>query len=216
MGTKEPYLYAITKSVLPLHFRISEQPIIDNPMVSIYIALKSHYTSSVSLGWQCSSSFHPRFARRDSISGGAKASKKQLKSERLWFNDGSCVRLRPQYRRHMWSYDVVADRAMMAKRLGRSLSLTGIARGCLALHVPRQLKSDDVLVVLIDPFTNDGPPAHMWAVNGAEFTAHAVSDWLARIDVKELCIQHGSSWEYGYTERSCGKLRDELLNGEIF
>jgi transposase InsO family protein len=63
-------------------------------------------------------------------------------------------------------------------------------------------------------FTRYGPPAHIRSDNGAEFTAHAVRDWLGRIGVKTLYIEPGSLWENGYNESFNGKLRDELLNGE--
>ena len=86
----------------------------------------------------------------------------------------------------------------------------------LAIHVQRQLKSDDVLAVLTDLFVKHGPPAHIRSDNGAEFTATAVREWLARIGVKTLYIEPGSPWENGYCESFNDKLRDELLNGEIF
>ena len=90
------------------------------------------------------------------------------------------------------------------------------SRECLAIHVQRQIKSDDVLAVLVELFARHGPPVHIRSDNGAEFTAHAVRDWLARIGVKTLYIEPGSPWENGYNESFNGKLRDELLNGEIF
>ncbi len=90
------------------------------------------------------------------------------------------------------------------------------SRKCQPLHVQRELNSDDVLVVLTGLFARHGPPAHIRSDNGAEFTAHAVRDWLSRIGVKTLYIEPGSPWENGYNESFNGKLRDELLNGEIF
>jgi transposase InsO family protein len=90
------------------------------------------------------------------------------------------------------------------------------SRECLAIQVQRKLRSDDVLAVLTDLFTRYGPPAHIRSDNGAEFTAIAVRDWLDRIGVKTLYIEPGSPWENGYNESFNGKLRDELLNGEIF
>ena len=61
-----------------------------------------------------------------------------------------------------------------------------------------------------------GIPKHIRSDNGAEFVAKAVRDWLARLDVGTLFIEPGSPWENGYVESFNGKLRDELLNGEIF
>lgn len=89
-------------------------------------------------------------------------------------------------------------------------------RQCLAIVVARRLRSDDVLHGLAELFSRHGPPDHLRSDNGSEFTAHAVRAWLARMGVKTLFIEPGSPWENGYNESFNGKLRDELLNGEIF
>ena len=89
-------------------------------------------------------------------------------------------------------------------------------RECLAIDVARQLTSEDVLERLSDLFVRRGVPQHVRSDNGSEFTAKAVRDWLARVEVKTLYIEPGSPWENGYIESFNGKLRDELLNGEIF
>ncbi len=89
-------------------------------------------------------------------------------------------------------------------------------RECLAIEVARSLRHDDVLQVLADLFARHGPPDHIRSDNGSEFTAIAVREWLPRVGVKTLLIEPGSPWENGYNESFNGKLRDELLNGEIF
>ena len=73
-----------------------------------------------------------------------------------------------------------------------------------------------VLSRLTNLFTQQGPPDHIRSDNGSEFTAIAVREWLPRVGVKTLYIEPGSPWENGYNESFNGKLRDELLNGEIF
>jgi transposase InsO family protein len=90
------------------------------------------------------------------------------------------------------------------------------SRACLAIEVARRLRSDDVLQVLADLMVHHGSPDHIRSDNGPEFTAKVVRTWLARIKVKTLCIEPGSPWENGYNESFNGKLRDELLNSEIF
>lgn len=147
---------------------------------------------------------------------GLKVPKKQPKRGRLWLNDGSCVRLRPQHKGHVWSYDFVADRTHDGKAFRMLTVIDEHSRECLAVHVQRQLKSDDVLAILSDLFCKHGPPQHVRSDNGAEFTAEAVRNWLGRIGVKTLFIEPGSPWENGYCESFNSKLRDELLNGEIF
>ena len=132
---------------------------------------------------------------------GLKVPQRQPKRGRLWFNDGSCVRLRPQYPGHVWSYDFVMDRTHDGKAFRMLTVIDEHSRQCLAIHVQRKLRSDDVLAVLSELFQRHGPPDHIRSDNGAEFTAHAVRDWLGRIGVKTLYIEPGSPWEDGYNER---------------
>ena len=89
-------------------------------------------------------------------------------------------------------------------------------RECLAIQVARQIRSDDVVQLLADLFVLRGPPEHLRSDNGPEFCAQALRKWLGRIGVKTLYIQPGSPWENGYNESFNGKLRDELLDREIF
>jgi putative transposase len=147
---------------------------------------------------------------------GLKVPQKQPKRGRLWLNDGSCVRLRPRYKDHVWSYDFVIDRTVG----GRAFKLLNIideyTRECLAIVVKRKLTSQEVIDTLFDLFILRGIPEHIRSDNGPEFTARAVRKWLGRIGVKTLFIEPGSPWENGYIESFNGKLRDELLNREIF
>ena len=87
---------------------------------------------------------------------------------------------------------------------------------CLAIEVDRHIRSGDVLHVLTDLFIWHGPPHYIRSYNSSKFTARAVWDWLLRVGVKTLYIETGSPWENGYNESFNDKLRDELLNGEIF
>ena len=89
-------------------------------------------------------------------------------------------------------------------------------RGCLAIVVERRLGSDHALFCLTELFVRHGTPAYVRSDNGGEFTAKAVREWLSRLAVQTLYIEPGSPWENGYNESFNGKLRDELLNGEIF
>ena len=163
-------------------------------------------------GWTVNAKRVERIWRRE----GLKVPQKQPKRGRLWLNDGSCIRLRPTHRGHVWSYDFVADRTHDGKAFRMLTVIDEFSRECLAIHVQRQIKSDDVLAVLAELFIRHGPPEHIRSDNGAEFTATAVREWLVRIGVKTLNIEPGSPWENGYCESFNGKLRDELLNGEIF
>jgi transposase InsO family protein len=147
---------------------------------------------------------------------GLKVPQKQPKRSRLWLNDGSCIRLRPEYPGHVWSYDFVEGRTHDGRKFRILSVIDEASRECLALPVARRLRSEDVLAALAELFVTRGPPAHIRSDNGPEFIATAVQEWLARVGVKTLYITPGSPWENGYCESFNGSLRDELLDGEIF
>ena len=163
-------------------------------------------------GWRVNHKRVERLWRRE----GLKVPQKQPKRRRLWWNNGSCLRLRPLYPNHVWSYDFVADRTSNGRPLRMLTVMDEYTRECLSIDVARRLKSDDVLERLMDLFIRHGIPEHLRSDNGSEFTAKMVRDWLSRLDVRTLYIEPGSPWENGYIESFNGKLRDELLNGEIF
>lgn len=87
---------------------------------------------------------------------------------------------------------------------------------CLAIRVARRLRSADVIDLLSDLFILRGIPGHVRSDNGPEFIAEAVRDWIAAVGAKTAYIAPGSPWENGYVESFNARLRDELLNGEIF
>jgi transposase InsO family protein len=163
-------------------------------------------------GWCVNHKRVERIWRRE----GLKVPQKQPKRGRLWLNDGSCIRLRPSWRHHVWAYDFVQGRTHDGRAFRMLTVIDEYSRECLAIEVARRLRSDDVLQVLADLFVRYGAPDHIRSDNGSEFTAKVVRDWLRRVDVKTLYIEPGSPWENGYNESFNGKLRDELLNGEIF
>lgn len=147
---------------------------------------------------------------------GLKVPYRQKKRRRLYLNDGSCIRLRPHWPRHVWSYDFVADRLLDGRKIRVLTVIDEYTRECLALRTGYQLKNDDVMDVLSDLFITKGIPDHIRSDNGSEFTARRIKDWLAKLGVKTLYIEPGSPWENGYNESFNGRLRDELLNGESF
>ena len=147
---------------------------------------------------------------------GLKVPRRQPKRGRLWLNDGSCIRLRPLHKNHVWSYDFVNTRTHGGRPLKLLTVLDQSTRQCMAIKVARKIRAHDVLEVLADLFARHGPPEHLRSDNGPEFTAKLVRQWLARLGVQTLYIEPGSPWENGYNESFNGKLRDEFLNGEIF
>ena len=147
---------------------------------------------------------------------GLKVPRKQPKRQRLWLNDGSCIRLRPQHRNHVWSYDFVVSRTHDGRAVKMLTVLDEYTRESLCIKTARNIKSEDVIQELSNLFIAKGIPEHIRSDNGPEFTAKVVREWLERLSVKTLFIEPGSPWENGYIESFNGKLRDELLNGEIF
>ena len=163
-------------------------------------------------GWQVNHKRVERIWRQE----GLKVPKKQPKRGRLWLNDGSCIRLRPEYKDHVWSYDFVTARTADGKAFRMLTIIDEYTRECLAILVQRSLTSEDVIDQLFTLFILRGIPEHIRSDNGPEFTAKVVRKWLERLGVKTLFIEPGSPWENGYIESFNGKLRDELLNREIF
>jgi len=147
---------------------------------------------------------------------GLKVPRKQPKRGRLWLNDGSCVRLRAQHKDHVWAYDFVLDQTHNGKPFRMLTIVDEYTRECLAIDVARHMRGDDVLQQISWLMATRGVPTYIRSDNGPEFTANAVRDWLEKVGVQTLFIEPGSPWENGYCESFNGKLRDELLNGEIF
>ena len=147
---------------------------------------------------------------------GLKAPQKQPKRSRLWLNDGSCVRLRPQRRNHVRAYDFVFTRTHDGGSVRLLTVIDEYTRECLAIRAERSIKSSDVIETLAELMLRRGVPEHIRSDNGPEFTARAVRAWLGRVGANTLYIEPGSPWENGYVESFNGKLRDELLDREIF
>ena len=162
--------------------------------------------------WQVNHKRVERIWRKE----GLKVPKKQPKRGRLWLNDGSCIRLRPEYKDHIWSYDFVTARTADGRAFRMLNLIDEYTRECLAILVDRRITSGDVIDQLFNLFILRGIPEHIRSDNGPEFTAKAIRNWLTKLGVKTLFIEPGSPWENGYIESFNGKLRDELLNREIF
>ena len=163
-------------------------------------------------GWDVNHKRVHRLWRRE----GLKIPAKQPKRRRLWLSDGSCIRLRPEYRNHVWSYDFVHDRTSNGRAIRMLNIIDEYSRECLAIEVRRKQDSKSVMDVLSQLFLERGMPAYIRSDNGPEFIAEALREWLDKHEIGPLFIEPGSPWENGYIESFNGKLRDELLNREIF
>jgi len=163
-------------------------------------------------GWRVGVDRVLRIWRRE----GLKVPRKQRPRSRLWLNDGSCIRLRPERRNHVWSYDFVEAQTHDGRKVRLMTLIDEFTRECLAIRVARRINSLGVLETMADVMLVRGIPEHIRSDNGPEMTAKIVRSWLANVGAKTLYIEPGSPWENGYCESFNGKLRDELLNGEIF
>jgi len=163
-------------------------------------------------GWRVNHKRVERLWRRE----GLKVPAKQPKRGRLWLNDGSCLRLKPEFPNHVWSYDFVLERTQDGRAFRILNVIDEYTRECLAVKVKRHLDHEDVQECLTELFCERSVPVHLRSDNGPEFIANALREWLNKLSVKPLFIEPGSPWENGYVESFNGKMRDELLNREIF
>jgi len=164
------------------------------------------------VGWVINDKRVERIWRRE----GLKVPAKQPKRGRLWLSDGSCLRLRAERPNHVWSYDFVEDRTHDGRKYRMLNVIDEFTHECLAIRVNRKLKAIDVIDVLSDLFILRGVPGHIRSDNGAEFIAKVVQEWIAAVRAKTAYIAPGSPWENGFIESFNARLRDELLDGEIF
>jgi transposase InsO family protein len=116
----------------------------------------------------------------------------------------------------VWSYDFVADRTHDGRNFRILNIIDEFTKECLASFTARRIRSQDVILILADLFIEHGIPEHIRSDNGPEFIARKLVKWLKDIGVKTLFIEPGSPWENGYVESFNGKMRYQLLDGEIF
>ena len=163
-------------------------------------------------GWQVGKDRVERIWRRE----GLKVPKRQKPRGRLWLNDGSCVRLRPERKNHVWSYDFVSTKTHDGRTVRMLNLIDEYTRECFAIRTERRLGSKDVLETLADVMIAHGVPEHIRSDNGPEFVAKELRKWLAKAGTKTMYIEPGSPCENGYCESFNSKLSDEFLQGEIF
>lgn len=147
---------------------------------------------------------------------GLKVPRRQPKRSRIWLSDGSCTRLRAERPNHVWSYDFVEDRTHDGRKYRMLNVLDEFTLESLAIRVDRKLKSTDVIDVLSGLFILRGVPEYVRSDHGPEFIAKSVRDRITAVGARTAYIEPGSPWENGYIESFNARLRDELLDGEIF
>ena len=131
-------------------------------------------------------------------------------------SENSCSVKKAEYINHVWTYDFIEDATEDSRKLKFLTVLDEWTRESPAIEVGRSITSKDVIAVLEYLFTVRGVPGFIRSDNGSEFIADAIKQWLQDNKVGTLYIEPGSPWENGYIESFHGRLRDELLNRELF
>jgi len=147
---------------------------------------------------------------------GLKVPAKQHKKRRLGTSENGIVHHRAIHADHVWTWDFIHDRTEDGRALKWLSIVDEFTRECLALEVRRSFKSGDVIDVLKELLLIRGTPEHIRSDNGSEFIAQAIKAWLGGAQVNTLYIAPGSPWENGYAESFHSRLRDELLESEMF
>jgi putative transposase len=144
----------------------------------------------------------------------AKQHKRRRRSEGSSHN--GCTKRRAQYPGHVWSYDFAMDSTEDGRRLKLMPVVDEYSRECLSLEVERSITAEEVVDTLRRLFIERGAPKYIRSDNGPEFIAEAVKRWLALCEVGTLYIEPGAPWENAYSETFVSRLRDELLDREVF
>jgi putative transposase len=149
---------------------------------------------------------------------GLKVPRKQHKSRRLGMgsSENGVSRRRAEYPNHVWSYDFAMDSTEDGRRLKVMPMVDEYTRECLSLEGQRSIKACGVIDTLRRLFIERGEPDYIRSDNGPEFIAEAIKEWLAVCGVKTLYIEPGAPWENAYSETFISRMRDELLERELF
>ena len=141
---------------------------------------------------------------------------KECKRRRMGASENGITRRRAEYIDHVWSYDFAMDATEDGRRLKMMPIVEEYSRECLALETERSITAENVVETLARLFTERGAPSFIRSDNGPEFIAKVVKRWLAASGVETLYIEPGAPWENAYSETFISRLRDELLNREVF
>lgn len=163
-------------------------------------------------GWRINLKRVYRLWRRE----GFKVPGKRHKRTRLGHSENGIVRCRAGHKDHVWCVDFIHDRDDRDRPLKWLSVVDEYTRECVALEVNRGMTAAGVASVLIDLFAWRGVPGHIRSDNGGEFIAKTIRRLAELTGVEHLYIAPGSPWENGYAESFHGRLRDELLNAEVF
>jgi putative transposase len=147
---------------------------------------------------------------------GLKVPQKRVKKRRLGVIDNGIVRRRATAMNEVWSIDFIFDRTSDGRSIKWLSVIDEFTRECLALDVARSMNAVEVVEVLSELVLIRGVPGHVRCDNGPEFVAAAIRDWLSLSGVSTLYVEPASPWQNGFVESFHARLRDELLETELF
>jgi putative transposase len=138
------------------------------------------------------------------------------KRRRLGESTTAADRLKAEHPNHVWALDYQHD----ATDDGRELKFLNVVdeftREALAIEVDRTINAEETVAVLKRLAAERGAPANIRADNGPELTAPVLREWCQRRSTATAYIEPGSPWQNAYVESFNSRLRDELLNVEVF
>jgi len=163
-------------------------------------------------GWRVNRKRVYRLWRRE----GLRVPRKQHGRQRLAASANGMMRESARRMNDVWCWDFVHGRDERGRPLRWLTLVDEFTRECVALEVAGSMTSDDAIDVLVEAFKERGAPRHIRSDHGPEFIAKAIRAFLSATGVKTLYIEPGSPWQSGFSESFTGRVRDELLNAEIF
>jgi transposase InsO family protein len=163
-------------------------------------------------GWRINRKRVHRLWRAESL----RVPQNQRKRRRIGGSGNSITRLRALHKDHVWCWDFIHDRDARGGPLKWLSIVDEFTRECVALEVARSITAEDAIETLRELFVIRGVPKHIRCDNGPEFIAKTLREYLAKAEARITPIAPGSPWENGYAESFHGRLRDELLNAELF
>ena len=161
-------------------------------------------------GWTVGVDMVQRYRRRQ----GLQIKERQCKMRRLGIS--TAERQRATHPRHVWSWDFIQDRTESGTAFRMLTIIDEYSRECLKIWPSWSIRACDVIGQLEETMKRYGEPQHLRSDNGPEFIAYALQDWLKKKEIKTIYIKPGSPWENAYIGSFHDKLRDELLNRELF
>jgi putative transposase len=147
---------------------------------------------------------------------GLRVVRRARKRSRAGDGAGEQAKLRAGRPGEIWAVDFQADQTVDGRMLRMANVVDEFTRRALVMHVARSVSADDLVALLDALVAEHGAPAFVRCDNGPELTSHALRDWCRQSGAKTAFIEPGSPWQNPFVESFHSRVRDELLNVELF